>query len=701
MQAPTPPALATLAAAVHAGRWAEVRTIGETFPAPVPPAVALALARAQRASGDEVRALAGLAAAIPNAGELAPALRVEAAQVALAVGRDPTPWLAPLLGRSTPTSLRHTAERTLRQAWQELPLALARHARPAHLARALRREMALTLAVREHDTTAALQALAEEGADQAALRAAVSLAAQPDLPTAGRISVAGALLGGGEWRRAHALLAAIGPPADRALHERWAFLSGRAAYRLGELSEAAAHFADAWSTAATSQERFAAAVQRARVAELRDDDAAALGFWDAARRSAPREVEGWDGGARSRAALGRFAAAVALLHHAPRAALHVAGPRLAALLLARGQTQRATALLRTLPARSGPAQLLRVAARLQAGEVDRAKAEARALLADPRAGAWRGLVLDLLPRAAPRAGTADAAADLPTLAALTVARGAEAARAAFGRALAADPAWAPLLGGEVPDPGGWTGPARALVEVGLEGDAAALFPQAFPAGAPTELAWSAVHLAAWGNLPAALSAGERLWTALGAVPAALVPAALLPCVLPDALVGRCATSVTGYDFPPSWLVAIVRQESRFDPGAASSAGALGVAQFMPEIARHLGADRASLADPEASYRLAAGEVDRLVHRFGPRLAIVAAAYNAGDAVVASWLQVLGSGVSDPLFIAAIPYGETAQYALAVRQGAELARHVDRPDPGGHGGGDAEGGGTSVGSGCGA
>jgi hypothetical protein len=318
MQAPTPPALATLAAAVHAGRWAEVRTIGETFPAPVPPAVALALARAQRASGDEVRALAGLAAAIPNAGELAPALRVEAAQVALAVGRDPTPWLAPLLGRSTPTSLRHTAERTLRQAWQELPLALARHARPAHLARALRREMALTLAVREHDTTAALQALAEEGADQAALRAAVSLAAQPDLPTAGRISVAGALLGGGEWRRAHALLAAIGPPADRALHERWAFLSGRAAYRLGELSEAAAHFADAWSTAATSQERFAAAVQRARVAELRDDDAAALGFWDAARRSAPREVEGWDGGARSRAALGRFAAAVALLHHAPR-----------------------------------------------------------------------------------------------------------------------------------------------------------------------------------------------------------------------------------------------------------------------------------------------------------------------------------------------------------------------------------------------
>ena len=69
------------------------------------------------------------------------------------------------------------------------------------------------------------------------------------------------------------------------------------------------------------------------------------------------------------------------------------------------------------------------------------------------------------------------------------------------------------------------------------------------------------------------------------------------------------------------------------------------------------------------------EVARLAERFGPHLAQVAAAYNAGETVVASWLAQFGDQPEEMLLTAAIPYGETAGYVLAVREGALLAGYL--------------------------
>jgi hypothetical protein len=89
---------------------------------------------------------------------------------------------------------------------------------------------------------------------------------------------------------------------------------------------------------------------------------------------------------------------------------------------------------------------------------------------------------------------------------------------------------------------------------------------------------------------------------------------------------------------------------------------------------------ADARDGDHALLLAAHEMARLATRFGPRLTLVAAAYNAGDAVVRAWLKVLGDEVSEPLFVAAIPYRETSGYVLAVRTGSELARRAGEMVP---------------------
>ncbi|OYW07028.1 MAG: hypothetical protein B7Z61_00195, partial [Acidobacteria bacterium 37-71-11] len=452
-------------------------------------------------------------------------------------------------------------------------------------------------------------------------------------------------------------------------------LRGRAAYRLGDLTAAAAAFDEALAAASAPADRFAAAVQRARVAEMLGDFRAALGFWDAARAAAPREVEGWDGGARVRAVLGRGGEAAAMLARCPAAVQRVAGPRLAAFLLAHGDATHARAVLARLPWRLPAARTLAIAVLVREGELPAARAAAAEVLADSRAGPWRDMVVGLLPPPA-AGGPVAPTSDPVRLARLAAERGPRAAAGALAAALAGDPAWVRLLAGAPSEPTAWAGPAHTLAAAGLERDAAALYAATFPAATPNDLAWSAERLAAWGNRPAALAAGERLWDRLGSPPAALLPPPLQRLILVPDLAGPCREAARAAAVPAAWLVGIVRQESRFDEEAVSAAGAIGVAQMVPEAARRLGAAPDDLKDSNLALRLAAREVARLTARFGPRLAVVAAAYNAGDRVVATWLAELGGDPGDAVFAAAVPYRETAGYVLAVCEGAELAGYLD-------------------------
>jgi soluble lytic murein transglycosylase-like protein len=628
----------------------------------------LLAARAARELGEAQAALHLLASALPSSGEMGPALRVEAARAALDLGRDPWSWLSPLLARTSAAAHRHGAINVLHEGWSRVPEVTLGRLTGRDLPKSLRREARAALAARHGDRSVALRVIDERVGDRAALAAGTWLAAQPRLSARERIVAADALLAGAAWRRARDLLADVDPPSDGATAYRLAYLRGRAAYRLGDLDGAARFFDRAGEVSGGSVAAFNAAVQRARVAELSGDLPGASAFWDRARAAAPNENEGWDGVARIRTLQGRGADAVAQLLRAPPSVVRAVGPRLAAMLLARTETAAAATLASRLPPRLPVVRCLRLAGAPAQDQVD-----AAGVLADPRMGEWRELV------AARLVGSTSVHSPSPArepmeLARLAVTLGVDAARTSLLVALLADPAWAPIAGCQLPEPA-WDGPAHDLAAAGLERDAAALYPHRFPSASPADLAWTARWLAAWGNRPAALAAGARLWGRLGSVPAALLPEPVLAAVLPDDLVRGCARAAAAHGIPGAWLVAIVRQESGFDAAAVSPAGAVGLAQLVPEVGLRLGASRDELLDEQRALDLAATEVARLSEAFGGQLAAVAAAYNAGDVVTRTWLAALGT-CNDPLvFAAAIPYRETAAYVLAVMEGAQLARAV--------------------------
>ncbi len=76
---------------------------------------------------------------------------------------------------------------------------------------------------------------------------------------------------------------------------------------------------------------------------------------------------------------------------------------------------------------------------------------------------------------------------------------------------------------------------------------------------------------------------------------------------------------------------LVSAESAYDPGARSSAGAMGLSQLMPGPARSLGVNNPF--DPEQNLRGGATYLSQMLKRFGgdPQLAL--AAYNAGPGAV--------------------------------------------------------------------
>ncbi len=130
---------------------------------------------------------------------------------------------------------------------------------------------------------------------------------------------------------------------------------------------------------------------------------------------------------------------------------------------------------------------------------------------------------------------------------------------------------------------------------------------------------------------------------------------------------------------PAVILALIRQESSFDPDAVSPSGARGLMQLMPgtaaQVARGLGA-RVSLtaltADPARNIRLGAAYFGQLLDRFGGSLPLAVAAYNAGPRRVDQWLAVNGDPRGHPRrmidWIERIPYPETRNYVQRVLEG---------------------------------
>jgi soluble lytic murein transglycosylase len=86
-----------------------------------------------------------------------------------------------------------------------------------------------------------------------------------------------------------------------------------------------------------------------------------------------------------------------------------------------------------------------------------------------------------------------------------------------------------------------------------------------------------------------------------------------------------------YRLEPALLRAVIKVESDFNPTAISPSGAQGLMQLMPPTAAALNV--LDPFDPKENIRAGAGELRRLLDRFGGNLRLALAAYHAGEARV--------------------------------------------------------------------
>jgi hypothetical protein len=93
-----------------------------------------------------------------------------------------------------------------------------------------------------------------------------------------------------------------------------------------------------------------------------------------------------------------------------------------------------------------------------------------------------------------------------------------------------------------------------------------------------------------------------------------------------------------HTLPIGFFVNLIWQESRFIRTAVSSAGALGVAQFMPATAEGMGLRNPF--DPRQALPASARLLRELHEQFG-NLGLAAAAYNAGPKRILDWLAKRG------------------------------------------------------------
>jgi soluble lytic murein transglycosylase-like protein len=134
---------------------------------------------------------------------------------------------------------------------------------------------------------------------------------------------------------------------------------------------------------------------------------------------------------------------------------------------------------------------------------------------------------------------------------------------------------------------------------------------------------------------------------------------------------------------PSLLWALVREESYFDADIVSSAGAVGLAQLMPDtaadLARQLRLAAPDLRDPATSLRMGARHLGGLLDRVdAPVKALLA--YNAGLARVRTWERA-GAGLAADLLVETVPFDESREYVRKITVSALLYAWVyDGRDP---------------------
>ncbi len=121
---------------------------------------------------------------------------------------------------------------------------------------------------------------------------------------------------------------------------------------------------------------------------------------------------------------------------------------------------------------------------------------------------------------------------------------------------------------------------------------------------------------------------------------------------------------------PLLVMAVMRQESLFDPDARSAADARGLMQLLPATARRVTsmsrseADSGDLNTPEVNIQIGTRYLRILLEQFGGQPLKAVAAYNAGESAVEKWQREFADLEPDE-FVESITFRETRDYVKKV------------------------------------
>jgi soluble lytic murein transglycosylase len=149
------------------------------------------------------------------------------------------------------------------------------------------------------------------------------------------------------------------------------------------------------------------------------------------------------------------------------------------------------------------------------------------------------------------------------------------------------------------------------------------------------------------------------------------PDALRRLIFPTPYSDAALAYAREYDIDPRALYALLRQESLFNPGALSWAGARGLGQIMPATAQGIaqnlkleGFQETDLFRPALSIRFGAFYLSRQLDMMRGSLHGALSAYNGGPGNAQRWAG--GAAVTDPdTFTEGIDYPETRGYVKLV------------------------------------
>ncbi len=136
-----------------------------------------------------------------------------------------------------------------------------------------------------------------------------------------------------------------------------------------------------------------------------------------------------------------------------------------------------------------------------------------------------------------------------------------------------------------------------------------------------------------------------------------------------------------HDLPAALVLAMIRQESAFDPSARSWAGARGLMQLMPatgrELARRIGVKYSTerLSDPNFSIRLGTTYFSQVLEMFEGNEALALAGYNGGPYRIKRLWRKSGSNAELDYFIEGLSLPETTTYVKRILLFADSYRQL--------------------------